>query len=145
MPGFYQWTFSQWYSYERGTNTYENAPTTWTGMIGLMYPSDFGYATSGGSTKDRITCLNDTGSPWANPAFIDCLNNDFLYKSNNSDDWVLTTKKANGEILSITHNQFFINGPASSDNSIRPTLFLKSSISISGGTGSSSDPYQLSI
>lgn len=139
--------FSQWYSYERGTNTYGNAPTTWTGMIGLMYPSDFGYATSGGSTKNRSACLNDNGSPWANPAFIDCLNNNFLYKPSKDYEYeYVLTPTSNSKIAYATYsNRFFAPYSNCSNLSIRPTLFLKSNISISGGIGSSSDPYQLSI
>ena len=37
------------YADERGTTVYSGRPTTWTGKIGLMYPSDFAYATAGGS------------------------------------------------------------------------------------------------
>ena len=48
---------SHWYGYERGTKVYSGHATTWTGKVGLMYPSDYGYATSGGSTTDRATCL----------------------------------------------------------------------------------------
>ena len=48
---------SHWYGYERGTKVYSGHAKTWTGKIGLMYPSDYGYATSGGSTTDRAACL----------------------------------------------------------------------------------------
>ena len=61
---------SHLYSYERSSNNgkictsgaYCNdtvtRTTTWNGKIGLMYPSDYGYATSGGSTSNRTSCLN---------------------------------------------------------------------------------------
>ena len=45
---------SHWYSYERGTTVYSGRSTSWTGKVGLMYPSDYGYATSGGTTTDRL-------------------------------------------------------------------------------------------
>lgn len=32
------------YTYERGSTVYSGRQTTWTGKIGLMYPSDYGYA-----------------------------------------------------------------------------------------------------
>ena len=35
----------QVYEYERGTTVYSGRPTTWYGKIGLMYLSDYGYAT----------------------------------------------------------------------------------------------------
>ena len=36
---------NQFYAYERGTTRYDtNRPLYWDGYVGLMYPSDFGYA-----------------------------------------------------------------------------------------------------
>ena len=48
---------SHWYGYERGTTVFTGRTTEWTGKIGLMYLSDYGYATSGGDTG-RETCLS---------------------------------------------------------------------------------------
>ena len=50
---------SHWYSYERGITVYSGRSTSWTGKVGLMYPSDYGYATSGGTTTDRNACLKN--------------------------------------------------------------------------------------
>ena len=47
-----------WYSRERGEEVYRGRPTKWTGKVGLIYISDYGYATAGGATTDRSTCLN---------------------------------------------------------------------------------------
>ena len=43
---------SHWYTYERGTDVYSGRPTEWIGKVGLMYPSDYGYATSGGDGSE---------------------------------------------------------------------------------------------
>ena len=48
---------SHFYKYERGTGVYSGRSTSWTGKVGLMYPSDYGYATSGGTTTNRASCL----------------------------------------------------------------------------------------
>ena len=48
--------------------------TTWNGKIGLMYPSDYGYATSGGSTSPRTSCINKELLNWREAS--DCYNND---------------------------------------------------------------------
>ena len=48
---------SHWYTYERGTTVYTGRPTEWPGKVGLMYPSDYGYATSGGTSMNRASCL----------------------------------------------------------------------------------------
>ena len=44
-----------------------------------MYPSDYGYATSGGSTSNRTSCLNSELYNWDSAS--DCYNNDWLYNS----------------------------------------------------------------
>ena len=48
---------STWYTYERGIEGYTGRPTAWQGKVGLMYPSDYGYATSGGTSMNRTSCL----------------------------------------------------------------------------------------
>ena len=42
---------NQWYASERGTDTYGDNPTSWLGKLALVYSSDIGYATSGGTTE----------------------------------------------------------------------------------------------
>jgi len=44
--------------------------TSYQGYIGLIYPSDYGYATSGGNTINRDLCLEKVGFNWEN----DCQN-----------------------------------------------------------------------
>ena len=71
---------SHFYGYERGTTVYSVHATTWTGKVGLMYPSDYGYATSGGSTTNRATCLAKEMYNWYGSDVSDCKSNDYLYK-----------------------------------------------------------------
>ena len=79
---------SHWYGYERGTTVYTERPTEWVGEVGLMYPSDYGYATSGGSTTDREACLAKELYNWDESSFSDWKNNDLLF--NGSIQWTLT-------------------------------------------------------
>ena len=72
---------SHWYGYERGTKVYSGRPTTWTGKIALMYPSDYGYATAGGTTTNRASCLAKELYNWDGSGVSDCKNNDYLFKS----------------------------------------------------------------
>ena len=46
-------TAKDFYVIERGTSVYEGNASKWIGKVGLMYPSDYGYATSGGLISDR--------------------------------------------------------------------------------------------
>ena len=54
-------TADTFYTAERGTTVYSGRPTTWTGKVGLMYPSDYGYAVLA-SSCGRTTNLGDYDS-----------------------------------------------------------------------------------
>ena len=136
---------SHWYSYERGTTVYTGRPTTWTGKIGLMYPSDYGYATSGGTTKDRSACLAKELCNWDSSDFSDCKGNDYLYNSS-LYQWTLVPGSADAvTAFNVYGDGFVIIGNADNSGAVRPVLFLKSSILLDKGTGAKSDPYQLKM
>ena len=50
-----------------------------TGKVALMYPSDYGYATSGGDTVNRSTCLSGPLDNWDNSGMEECYENSWLY------------------------------------------------------------------
>ena len=139
-------TTSTFYSAERGTSIYSGRPTTWTGKIGLMYPSDYGYATAGGSTTNRATCMNTNLYSWDESGVSDCKSNDYLYKSSYGQ-WTLSphSSSAFGVFFVGTRGDVY-STYARPTYSVRPAVFLKSSISISNlGNGTSSSPYQLKV
>jgi len=74
--------------------------------------------------------------------FSDCMDNDYLYDSN----WTMTPCADDANtMLNIS-----VGGTADLTDvyisyAVRPTLFLKSSISMSKGTGTQNDPYRLKI
>ena len=138
-------TASMFYERERGTTVDSGHATTWTGKIALMYPSDYGYATSGNSTTDRATCLSKELYNWDSAS--DCYSNDYLYKSGYTQ-WTLTPYSFNSDY------GFYVYALGYVDNynhvfhayGVRPAAYLKSSISLSSvGDGSSTSPYQLSV
>ena len=98
---------SSFYTSERGTDVYINRPTEWIGSIGLIYPSDYGYATSGGSTTNRETCLNTELKNWED--YGNCYNNDWLYNSSTSQ-WILTPYSSN------SYSVFRVNSFGSAGN-----------------------------
>lgn len=137
-------TASMFYERERGTTVYSGRPTTWTGKVGLMYPSDYGYATSGGQTSDRTACLAKELYNWDSSSESDCKNNDYLLKS--YDQWSLAPRSSRtNRVFSISSGGFVVDYTLNNGDGVRPALFLKSSIFISGGTGSSTEPYQLKV
>ena len=136
---------SHWYGYERGTTVYSGRLTEWIGKIGLMYPSDYGYATSGGSTTNRASCLAKELYKWNDSSYSDCKNNDWLYDRSNSQ-WTLTPFSASSSSVFFVNNHGSVAyNFADSSRAVSPALYLSSNVRISGGTGSSSDPYQLSL
>ncbi len=137
---------SYWYGYERGTDVYSGHATTWTGKIGLMYPSDYGYATSGNSTTDRATCIATTLAYEGWSEASDCKNNDYLSKSS-YDQWTLASNSSNSSNAFVVSTAGFVyNDGVYYTFGVRPAAFLKSNILLSGvGDGSSNSPYQLKV
>ena len=133
------------YGYERGITVYSGRPTTWSGKVALMYPSDYGYATSGGSSTNREACLAKELYNWDSSSFSDCKNNDWLYNSS-AYQWTLTPSSSNSFNVFCVRLSGFLNDDYASDGNVaRPSVYLKSTIAISGGTGSSTDPYILEM
>ena len=138
---------SHWYGYERGTTVYSGRPTTWTGKIALMYPSDYGYATAGGTTTNRESCLAKELYNWDGSEVSDCKNNDYLFKSAYTQ-WTLAPYSSYSSYAFFVGAGGLVNGrhDVNLSHGVRPAAYLKSSISLSSvGDGSSTSPYQLKV
>ena len=119
--------------------------TTWNGKIGLIYPSDYGYATSGGSTSTRTSCLNKELYNWDSSSYSDCKNNDWLL---DSIDWQWTISPL--AFSPGSYGVFGIYAVGSVDGRdaryaglVRPSVYLISKTSILGGEGTETNPYIL--
>ena len=134
---------SHYYKNERGTTVYSGRSTNWTGKVGLMYPSDYGYATSGGSSKNRASCMTSILYNWEDSSYSDCKNNDWLYSS--LHQWTMSPSAADSYNVFI----FYYTGCVTISYYVRnttvarPVVHLKSTIKITSGTGSSTDPFIL--
>ena len=135
---------SHFYEYERGTTVYSGHATTWTGKVGLMYPSDYGYATAGGTTTSRAVCLAKELYNWRDVS--DCQNNDYLFKSSYGQ-WTLAPNSFNSnDVFTVGTSGNVNNDGVLYTDSVRPVAFLKSKILITEvGNGTSESPYQLSV
>ena len=137
---------SMFYERERGTTVYSGHATNWTGKIGLMYPSDYGYATAGGSTTNRSTCLTTTMAKWDGSGVSDCKNNDYLFKSGYTQ-WTLApySSFSNGAFY-VDAEGFVYYTDVFNAIGVRPAVFLKSNISITDvGIGTAESPFQLKV
>ena len=133
-------TPSEFYEVERWAVVYSGHATTWTGKIGLMYPSDYGYATSGGTTEDRAACL---ATGFYDRWYSDCSRNDYLFAIKNWE-WTLASHSANAYDVFGVFGDVNRNSAYGAD-AVRPALFLKSNIMVKSGTGTQNDPYRLSV
>ena len=133
---------SSLYKAERGNNVYKNNSISWTGKIGLIYPSDYGYATAGGNTVNRKLCILKELNEWNETNFNDCKLNDYLYEKK-FNQWTITPEIDTSWGVYLV----FATGNVGENDigNIRPTLFLKSNTSIGLGDGSLNTPYQLGI
>ena len=132
---------NQFYTYERGTTRYDtNRPLYWDGMVGLMYPSDYGYAAGN-------TCVTGT-----DPYNYDggCKNKDWLWMTTSSDynngyEWLMSPSSGNSSTAFTVPSSGYVGNSGVNDAySARPVFYLSSSANISDGEGTSTDPYILS-
>ena len=133
---------SHFYGYERGATVYSGRPTYWVGKIGLMYPSDYGYATSGGTTTNRESCLAKEMISWN--GYSDCINNDYLYNSS-PYQWTLTPYSGRPDrVFYVSPSGYLLlYGLARGTLSASPVLYLNSTVEITGGEGTSENPFTL--
>ncbi len=135
-------TASMFYERERGTTVCSGGPTTWQGKIALMYPSDYGYATSGGSTTNREACLAKKLYNWDSSSYSDCKNNDWIF--NNDYQWTLTPHSSYSDFVFHVINAGYVdNDFANFSDGVRPSVYLTSNVGISGGDGTVNNPYIL--
>ena len=135
-------TASMFYERERGTTVYSGRPTTWQGKIALMYPSDYGYATSGGATTNREACLAKELYNWNSSSYRDCKNNDWIF--NNDYQWTLTPLSSySDDVFGVFSTGYVYYSFASNSYGVRPSVYLTSNVNISGGDGTMNNPYTL--
>ncbi len=126
-------TASGYYNAERDSSqVYSGNPASTTQNIGLMYPSDYGYAAGSSCLSTALYRYNSS-----------CKNSDYLfsgvtewlqapYASSSSDAAALFAIGRVGRNDSVTHS-----------GAVRPVLYLNSNVQITGGDGSQNNPFQL--
>ncbi len=111
---------------------------TSTGKIGLMYPSDYGFAAYTDAWTTDLFGYNAQAIK----------DNNWLFNlESNQFEWTIepdATSASNAftnDVWLILFDGMLVNGDAGFGYGIRPTLYLDSSVTLAGGTGTSSDPY----
>ena len=127
-------TAKQYYATELGNS--DGNSITYRAKIGLMYVSDYGYAASPANWSTNMESLNNATNRDNNWMFMG------LY------EWTIS------HYSDITYGAFVINytGYVYSYHvygdygrtAVRPSFYLESSVVLTGGTGTASDPYRIS-
>ena len=127
-------TAKAFYDGERNNAGYGSNPTTYSDEIGLMYPSDYGYAASPDAWTTDLYDYNNstiTASNW-------------LYMGLN--EWTITPYSSNSVyVFRVYRDGYLSSNFANSGISARPVFYLESNVALQGGSGTSSDPYRLAV
>ena len=134
------------YKEERNASAiYSGNPSSIYAKVGLMYPSDYGYATVGGTNINKSECRTRDLYDWDGSIYSDCRNNDWLFISQNNFvnnvEWTITPRSdTSGNVLhirstgNVSHQYNYIDVP-NFYWAARPTFYLDSSVIKIVGTG----------
>lgn len=98
--------------------------------IGLMYISDFGYATT---TNYYGRTLNTATT------------NNWLFTSGQNTWFITRNSSSNNSQYYLTSSGTINVASVSSSYQVRPCFYLNSNVKISSGTGTSSNPYRIEV
>ena len=142
-PPYETYSVNELYTSERGTQVYSKHATTSTDYIGLIYPSDYGYASTDTSCRQNLrsglTYTNNTygGTPT-------CKNNNWLYKG--VWYWTISPYSSNLHLVfDVGSDGDLCYLSALYRGSVRPSVYLKSDIKIVSGNGTKDDMFKLEI
>ena len=117
---------------ERGNEKNSGNALYWDGEVGLMYPSDYGYVSGASCVKNKYIYEYYNN---------DCNNKNWFIGSINGYVMVTYNGIGNGERIELR----FINGDIRlydlGSAPVHPVFYLKSDITLIGGTGTETDPY----
>ena len=120
------------YLAERGKTTSSGNALYWDGKIGLMYPSDCGYASGNYCVTHALL-----------PHYMES-NCDNWISLSNSSEWTMTPIIDSVTSVYTVSPEGVLWTDVNMRLNFRPVFYLSSDVSITSGTGTSSDPYLVS-
>ena len=113
--------------------------TSWIGKVGLMYPSDYGYASSGCYETKVFHQINSDDYRKE-----ECTSTNWLYTENY--EWTLSAIIDNNNGIRAIINTGYVGSNVAANRLIqRPTLYLSPSVKITSGDGTKENMYELEI
>ena len=134
------------YNKERGTITYQNSrPTKWTGKVGLIYASDYGYVSTNSECRENLRAgvtYDKANESW-DYTNGKCKIDNWL--STPSVYWALSIPPDSINVMRVVFDGYISLDIAQCSYDVFPSLYLKSDILIASGTGEKDKPYILSL
>ena len=128
------------YNAERGTEHISNPSdgttrnNTWDGKIALIYPSDYGYASTDRACRDNMYSKTNNVD--------NCKNENWLFNSVNQ--WTLSPRSDSALAVFIVGSGGSVYASVAYNTfGVRPALFLKSDVEILSGDGTNDYPFVL--
>ena len=137
-------------SWKVGGNTYQNIynvpvkqtytneivnpaeSTTYSAKIGLMYVSDYGYATSPSNWNTNLGSYNSTT----------VRDNNWMWMG--LFEWTISRRSDDTNRAFLLDDDGLVGyAPVSGRDGVRPSFYLESSVVLSGGSGSAAAPYRI--
>ena len=143
-------TSSEWYTAERGTTSGKTAADSYNnsvsfiGSVGLIYPSDYGYAVLASDCARTEKTFNYDESAL-------CHMNNWLYQGDYSRQWLISPSDSDADIASFVLGYGYVVGGTSSYVSESrvtefmdcfPVMALSKDVLVNG-SGTKSDPYEI--
>ena len=127
-------TAKAFYDGERNNAGYGSNSTTYTDEIGLMYPSDYGYAASPDAWATNLSSYSSST----------ITSNNWLYMGLN--EWTITPRSSDSYyVFHVNYYGSLSNYYAFNGRSARPVFYLESNVALQGGSGTSNDPFILAV
>ena len=130
----YNNTAKAFYDGERNNAGYGSNPTTYTDEIGLMYPSDYGYAASPDAWATNLGSYNNST----------ITANNWMYMG--LTEWTITpVSSTSNHVFIVNYIGYLRTLSAYLGPSARPVFYLSSNVAYAGGTGEMNSPIRLSL
>ena len=127
------------YEYERGTLKYDiKRPLYWDGMVGLMYPSDYGYAAGNECVMGIKLYYYDDG----------CSSKSWLFNvTRDVGEWFIMpdSQVSNFVLVYSSSGMVGLGNLESNLYEVKPTFYLTSNTLITNGDGSIDSPYLIGL
>ena len=140
-------TSSGWYTTERGTTPGKtaadsyNSSVSFIGSVGLIYPSDYGYAVLASD------CVRTTIAYKYNETAA-CYNNNWLFQGNSQEQWLISPSASSADYTSGIYSNGYVviyligDFLFANENASSPVMALSSDVLVNG-SGTKTDPYEI--